>query len=225
MRSPIAARGRRAGCCCLSLDPLSCCWPSQTACQSFAPAAGARRVTDHVTDTVDRILPRVDLMRSIHAANVALTGKKGSPTACQRSTRSAVYRRDGGAGGICRPGARCAHELAGGLRGARGECWAVNFAETPGFSINRFNRQSTVGQRGSAVWRRETSHVTTIAHEPGVVSIVAIYMAHPVNVHFTHDIPRRKREGECRTSLAFRGVAPVRSVYSNERCTGSTGFT
>ena len=149
MRSKIAARGRRAGCCCLSLDPLSCCWPSQT-CQSFAGAP--RAPTAGAAPRRHRILPRVDLMRSIHAANVALTGKKGSPTACQRSTRSAVYRRDGGAGGICRPGARCAHELAGGLRGARGECWAVIFAETPGFSISRFNRQSTVGQRGSAVW-------------------------------------------------------------------------
>ena len=40
-----------------------------------------------------------------------------------------VYRRDGGK---AVRGVRCAHELVGGLRGARPtECWTVNYAETP----------------------------------------------------------------------------------------------
>ena len=51
----------------------------------------------------------------------------------------------------------------------------------------------------------ETNHVTTIAHEPGV----AIYMPHPMNDHFTHGIPKRKRVDECRISLTFREIAPV----------------
>eukprot|EP01044_Picomonas_judraskeda_P033051 COSAG03_NODE_13059_length_518_cov_1.085919_2_plen_71_part_00 len=46
-------------------------------------------------------------------------------------------------------------------------------------------------------------HLTT--HEPGV----AIYMPHPMNDHFTHGIPERKRVDECRISLTFREIAPV----------------
>eukprot|EP01046_Picozoa_sp_COSAG06_P031868 COSAG06_NODE_3139_length_5799_cov_50.068772_4_plen_105_part_00 len=89
-----------------------------------------------VGSDVSRILPRVDLMNSAHAATVAFEGKKGSPT--ELSANDAIdrlYRRDGGEGGAYRPGGARAHELAGGLRGARGECWAVNYAETPRESL------------------------------------------------------------------------------------------
>ena len=44
---------------------------------------------------------------------------------------------------------------------------------------------------------------TTFAHEPGVI----IYMPHPMNDHFTHGIPTRKRVSECRISLTFREIA------------------
>ena len=53
-----------------------------------------------------RILPRVDLMNSVQAANVSFKGKKARPTAVRKDAIDRLYRLTVAKGEAYRPGVR-----------------------------------------------------------------------------------------------------------------------
>ena len=84
------------------------------------------------------------------------------------------------------------------------DCFAFHRDSTDGWVPGSgFATLSFGAVRDFQLRSNETGVVTTFAHEPGVI----IYMPHPMNDHFTHGIPKRKRVSECRISLTFREIA------------------
>ena len=83
------------------------------------------------------------------------------------------------------------------------DCFAFHRDSTDGWVPGSgFATLSFGAVRDFQLRNNETRAVTTFAHEPGVI----IYMPHPMNDHFTHGIPKRKRVSDCRISLTFREI-------------------
>ena len=59
----------------------------------------------------------------------------------------------------------------------------------------------------------DTGETTTILHRAGH----ALYLPYPMNHHYTHAIPKRKKISECRISLTFREIVPDISTNPQSR--------
>ena len=61
-------------------------------------------------------------------------------------------------------------------------------------------------ERDFVIKKKDTGESTTILHHAGL----CIHMKHPMNQHYTHAVPKRKKCLSTRISLTFREIAPTK---------------
>ena len=71
----------------------------------------------------------------------------------------------------------------------------TGWVENTGFATLSFG-----ATRDFQIKSNETNEVNTIPHENNML----IYMPYPMNQHYKHSVPKRKRCKSCRISLTFR---------------------